>query len=474
MPGRKEVVEDLRKILGKESVDDDELTIKLHSMNAIFQEGSAIAVVFPKSTEEVSAVLSYAYRKDLKIYPQGSTSELVGSSTPKDDGVILSMSRMNRIKEYSVVDMYAVAEPGVRLIELNEVLAKAGYTFPIDPASVKAATVGGAINSGAGGLMGVKYGTMKDAVLGLEIVLPDERGTVVRIGGKTTKHRAGYDLVRLIVGSEGTLAVVTEATLKIVPIPENIVTIAAFFPSVDDLANAVVEIKRRRVNLHIAEFLDADTVEIAKIMRPRIKGEGNLLIISVEVAREAAERMLSMLEEIMRDNNASSVFKARTAGEAEEIGIFDIRRGYYSAMVRMVADKRKNIERRVFILGEDISVPPSRLPECVKRLRELAEKYEIKMVLGGHIGDGNLHPAVWYEEGYEEEERKAREVVNEIMKLAIELDGTVSSEHGIGTTKNEFLRMEMERRGGLKALEMMKEIKKVFDPKGILNPGKIW
>ncbi|MGC8932259.1 MAG: FAD-binding oxidoreductase [Candidatus Methanodesulfokora sp.] len=469
----REIVEDLRKILGKESVEDDELTIKLYSRDAAYIEGNALAVVFPKSTEEVSALLSYAYKKDLKIYPQGSTSELVGSSTPRDDGVILSLSRMDRIKEYSVVDMYAVTEPGVRLVELNETLAEVGYMFPIDPASVKSATVGGAVNSGAGGMMGLRYGTMKDAVLGLEIVLPDEKGTVLKIGGKTTKNRAGYDLVRLIVGSEGTLAVVTEATLKIVPMPENIVSVASFFPDLDDLVNAVVELKRRGVNLYIAEFLDAQTVEAAKVMRPRIRGEGNLLIISVDVAREAAERVLSVLEGIMRDNNASAVFKARSMKEAEEMGIFDMRRGFYPASIKIAAERRRDIEKRSIFFIEDISVPPSRLAECVKRIRELAEKYNVNMTLGGHIGDGNLHPNVWFEEGNEEEKRRALEFLDELMKLAVDLDGTVSSEHGIGTTKKEFLLMEMERKG-MKAIEIMREIKRVFDPKGILNPGKLW
>jgi glycolate oxidase len=474
MVERKRIVEDLRKILGRESVEDDELTIKLYSRDAAYIEGSALAVVFPKSTDEVSALLSYAYRRDLKIYPQGSTSELVGSSTPSDDGVILSLSRMNRIKEYSVVDMYAIAEPGVRLVELNEVLAEAGYMFPIDPASVKSATVGGAINSGAGGMMGLRYGTMKDAVLGLEVVLPDEKGTVLRLGGRTTKYRAGYDLIRLIVGSEGTLAVVTEATLKIVPIPENIVSIAAFFPSLDDLVNAVVELKRRGINLYIAEFLDSQTVDAAKVMKPRIQGEGNLLIISVDIAREAADRMLLTLEEIMKENNASAVFKASSMKEAEEMGIFDMRRGFYPASIKIAAERRRDVERRSIFFIEDISVPPSRLAECVKRIRDLAEKHNVNITLGGHIGDGNLHPNVWFEEGDEEGKRRALEFLDELMKLAIELDGTISSEHGIGTTKKEFLLMEMERKEGLKALEIMKEIKRAFDPKGILNPGKLW
>jgi glycolate oxidase len=475
MPSKKDVIKDLRKILGEEAVEDDDLVVRMYSKDAVYFEGNAIAVVFPTSTSQVSALLSYAYRNDLRIYPQGSASEIVGSSTPAEDGIVISFNRMNKIKQYSTVDMYVTAEPGVRLVEINEFLAKEGYTFPIDPASVKSATVGGAINSGAGGMMGLRYGTMKDAVLGLEVVLPDEKGTVLRLGGRTTKHRVGYDLIRLIVGSEGTLAVVTEATLKIVPLPENTVNIAAFFPSLEDLANAVVELKKRKFNLYITEFLDSYTVEkTVEALKLKIKGKGNMLIVSVDVPVEAADRTLSALKEVMMSNNASSIIEARSLKEAEEKGIFDVRRGYYPASIRIAAEGRKDPRTRPIVYVEDISVPPSKMAECVRKVRELAEKYGIEMTLGGHIGDGNLHPVLWFEEGDEEKKEKVFRFIRDLMQLAIDLGGTVSSEHGIGTTKKEGLIMELEANKSEKALDIMKEIKRIFDPKGILNPGKLW
>lgn len=471
----KRIVNDLMKIVGQNNVEDDELVIKLYSRDAVYIEGNALAVVFPTSTKHVSDIVKYAYRNDLKIYPQGATTEIVGSSTPHEDGIIISFSKMNAIRELNIIDSYVVVEPGIRINDLNTFLSREGYMFPIDPASARAATIGGAINSGAGGMMGVKYGTMKDWVLELEVVIPDENGSILRLGGKTMKHRSGYDLVRLIVGSEGTLALVTEATLKITPLPENIVTIAGFFPTLEDLINVVVELKKRKVNLLIAEFVDAQTVEVvSKFLKPKVKGVGNLLMISVDTPLELANVILDSLEKIMRDNNATSIFRARSMLEAEQMGIFDIRRGYYPTSIRIASEGSKDTTSKIIVYIEDISVPPSKLKQVVEELRILSIKYNIPMTLGGHIGDGNIHPVVWFDENNIDVRERVLEFLRETMRVAIRLGGTVSSEHGIGTTKKEGLLMELQSKGSEYALDLMKKIKSIFDPKGMLNPGKIW
>jgi glycolate oxidase len=473
--GTERIVNDLKKIVGQDNVEDDELVVKLYSRDAVYIEGGALAVVFPTSTKHVSDLVRYAYKNDLKIYPQGATTEIVGSSTPHKDGIIISFSKMNSIKEFNIIDSYVVVEPGIRINDLNTFLAKEGYMFPIDPASMKAATIGGAINSGAGGMMGVKYGTMKDWVLELETVIPDANGTILRLGCKTMKCRSGYDLVRLIIGSEGTLAIVTEATLKITPLPENVVTIASFFPTLEDLVNAVVELKKRKINLFIAEFVDAQTVDVvSKVLNPKIKGIGNLLIVSVDTPLELANMLLDSLEKIMRSNNATSIFKAKSMLEAEEMGIFDIRRGYYPTSIRIASEESKDPTSRIIVYVEDISVPPSKLKQAVEELRALSVKYNISMTLGGHIGDGNIHPVVWFEENNIKAKERVLEFFKEIMRLAIRLGGTMSSEHGIGTTKKEGLLMELQSKESEYALDLMKRIKNIFDPKGILNPGKIW
>jgi glycolate oxidase len=438
-------------------------------------EGKAIAVVFPYSSTDVSKIVRYAYNHDLKIYPQGSTSELVGSSTPHTDGIILSFERMNRIKETNLIDSYVVVEPGVKIFELNNHLAKDGYMFPIDPASVKIASVGGAINSGSGGMQGAKYGSIRDWVLELEVVIPDEGGSILRLGSKTSKSRQGYDLVRLIVGSEGTLALVTEATLKITPIPENTVIAAAFFDSLEDLMNSVIEIKKRRMDILLMEFVEDKSVDIAiKMLGSKATGTGHYLLVGVNTAVEARSRVMKSLAESMKLHNSNRIYTARSMSEAEKMGLFDIRRNYYLASIRLASESRSDPLSGIKVYVEDISVPPSRLVEAVKRLRGLSEKYNLPMTLAGHIGDGNLHPVVWIEEKDESKREALVNMVGDIMMLALELGGTVSSEHGIGLTKKEGLIMEFNSKESSKAIELMKKIKRLFDPKGILNPDKMF
>ena len=469
------IVEDLKKIVGNDKVSSDMLSIKLYSRDAVYFQGRAIAVVFPSSTKDVSNVVKYCFVKNLKIYPQGTASEIVGSSTPHEDGIVISFSRMNKIKEKNYIDSYVVVEPGIRLIDLNENLSGDGYMFPVDPASLKSASVGGAVNSGAGGMMGAKYGTMKDWVLGLEVVLPDENGTVLKLGGRTTKNREGYDLVRLIVGSEGTLAIVTEVTLKITISPERLVSIAGFFPTLEDLMKCVIEIKKRKFNIFIMEFVDELTAKTTmEVLKSKVRGEGAMLITSIATTDESAERTLKNLEDAYTASGASSIYKAYSREEAEEAGIFEIRRNYYPASIKIAAEEREDIEVKPLVYVEDISVPPTKLVEAVSRVRKLGEKYNIPMTLAGHVSDGNIHPVVWLSEKDKARRKSLNRLIRDIMKTAIDLGGVMSSEHGIGLTKREGLVMAYEAKKSLKAIDIMKKIKKIFDPKNILNPDKIF
>jgi len=473
---RNRIVEGLSRAIGRDKVVDDELVVRVYARNASYMEGLALAVVFPEDARDVSKVLRYCYENDVKVYPQGSASELPGSSIPVESpGIILSFERMNKIKEVNVVDSYVVAEPGVRLVDLNQELLRYGYMFPIDPASIRVATVGGAINSGAGGMMGVRYGTMKNWVLELEVALPNSEGTVLRVGCKTMKCRQGYDLVGLIVGSEGTLAIVTEATLKITPVPESVVTLIAFFPDLESLTRAVVDVKMRRFDVIMMEFVDDVTVKLLlERYKFKVVGTGHYLLLSVVTSPESSERVIASLEDILKSHGATGIYKARSIEDAEALGLFDIRRSYYPASIKIASETRKDPSSRIFVFVEDISVPPSKLSEALRGIRAIQEKYGLPMTIGGHIGDGNLHPVVWVEESDREKLENYRRMVEELMKLSIDLGGTMSSEHGIGIAKKKGLLMELESRGSLKALEYMKAIKRVFDPKSILNLGKIF
>ncbi len=475
MVSRNEVIKELVRIFGKEGVETDELVLRLYTRDAGLLEGKALAVVFPENTRQVSELVRYAYKHDIKLIPQGGSTELVGATTPLyEESILINMQRMNKLKYYNIVDSYAVAEPGIRLQDLNDALLKEGYMFPVDPASVKSATLGGAINSGAGGMRGAKYGTMKEWIMQLEAVIPDEKGSVIRVGCKTTKCRQGYDLVRLIVGSEGTLAIVTEAVVKITPIPDAVAIALGFFPSLKDLMTTVVEIKKKKYYPYIMEFLDEQTAKITvETMGGRVVGEGHMLLVGIDTAPEAVDRIASELGTIMRSNNARQVYTAKSLKEAEERGLFDLRRNYYPASIKIASSTQKSPESRIFVFIEDIAVPPSKLVDAVIALRKLAEKYNMPLTLGGHVGDGNLHPISWFDLSDTEAREKAHKFYIDIMKLAISMEGTMSCEHGIGTEKKEGLKIEFEALGSTRPLDLMKEIKRIFDPKNILNPGKV-
>jgi glycolate oxidase len=462
----------LESLLGRGKVYTDPAIVSLYTREPSGLEGVSWAVVFPESAEDVSKIAAWAYREEVPLYPQGSTTSLSGSAEPLG-GVVVSFERMDRIVEVSVVDSIATVEPGVRIGDLNNVLAGYGYMFPVDPASQAVATVGGAINSGAGGMRGAKYGTIRDWVNQLEIVLVDEKGSRMKIGCRTVKCRQGYDLVRLIVGSEGTLALVAKATLRITPLPEATPTVMAFFDTLESLVEAFIEVKKAGVQPLIAEFLDDHTVEIAKRGLEGFEDvRGHMLLISIEANREAAGRILEWLKKILESHGGKDIRIASSLTEAEQKGLLTLRRRLFPAQLEY--SRRILGGGRVQVFIEDIAVPPSRLLQAVEELRGLADKYRLPVALGGHIGDGNLHPAVGFNPDDAKAARKVHEWFMDVMRIAVKLGGTVSSEHGIGTLKREGLRIELKALGAEKMLDIMLGIKRLFDPKGLLNPGKIF
>jgi glycolate oxidase len=467
------LVKELLTNLSSNKVLLDKEIIKLYTMESSGLSGDAIAVVFPEDSDDVSKVISIAYKYGFPVYGQGSSSSLSGNAVPLKKGIVVSFERMNRLKEVSILDSIAIVEPGIRIEELNNILEEKGYMFPIDPSSQSVATIGGAINNGAGGLRGAKYGTMKDWVNGLEIVLPDENGTKLRIGCLTLKCRQGYDLVRLIIGSEGTLALVTEAILRITPIPEKVVTALALFNDINDLLNSFIQIKSSGVQPFIAEFMDDKTVEIAsKGVDLDFVPKGHMFLVSIDTTNESTNRFGNWLLDLFKKNNATDIHIALTQEEADEKGLFKIRRNLFASQVQMGRDILGKNKSKVFI--EDIVVPPSKIPLAVSKFREISNKYGLLMSLGGHIGDGNLHPSVNYDPNDEEMKKKVYNWFKEIMKASLDLNGSISAEHGIGVLKKEGLKMELMHKSSDKNIELMKSIKSIFDPKAILNPNKIF
>jgi len=462
---RSKTVKELLDELGEEKVITDRNVVGLYSREPDGLTAQAEAVVFPSTPQEVSRVVATCYTNDTPIYPQGSSSSLSGNAVPLNGGIVLSLERMSSILDVSLVDSTTDVEPGVRIDDLNVELSKRGYMFPVDPASQAVATVGGSINNGAGGMRGAKYGTMKDWVNGLEVVLADEAGTRLELGCRTVKCREGYDLVRLIVGSEGTLAVVTRATLRIAPLPEKVVTALAFFDDIESLMKAYISIKSSRVQPYIAEFMDAPTVEMAsQAVSLPFEAKGNMLLVSLESTPESSERHLRWLEDLMRSSGARGVYTAESEAEAEPL--YQLRRSLFPAQVNMF--RREGRPFQLFI--EDIVVPPSRVPDAIRALRSLDSKYGITSSLGGHIGDGNLHPAIGFDPTDPESSKAAAQWFDDVVDVALRLGGAVSAEHGIGIIKREALR----RAVGERQLGLMRAIKAAFDPRGILNPGKLF
>jgi len=472
-PGRERVASLLEEALGPGKVVAEEDIVRLYAREPVGLESPEppAAVVFPEGPGDLQALARLAYRYEFPIYPQGSTTSLSGSAVPLGPGVVVSMERMDRVLEVSLVDSYAHVEAGVRIDDLNALLAERGYMFPVDPASASVATVGGAVNSGAGGMRGAKYGTMRDWVLGLEVVLADEEGTRMMLGCRTVKCRQGYDLVRLIVGSEGTLALVARAYLRITPLPEAMVTAAGFYDSLEDLMESVVEVKSRGIQPYIMEFLDEKAVELAAAyVKPPVEARGAMLLVSVDVNREAVDRYSKTLAEIL-GGRARRVYIARSQEELDRLGLLRMRRSLFPAQVMHA--RRVLGKERVLKIIEDIAVPPSRLVEAVRGVREASERLGFDVIIGGHVGDGNLHPSIGIDPDDPAMAARAREWFTEVMRVAVKLGGTVSAEHGIGTLKREGLRMELEANNAAKALDIMRAIKRAFDPKGLLNPGKV-
>jgi glycolate oxidase len=406
-------------------------------------------IVYATSEEDVVKTVNYARGKGVPVVVWGAGTSLTGATTC-EGCILLDLSQMNKILEINDIDWYVRVQPGITLADLNNELMKRGFFLPPDPASSFWCSVGGAIVEGSGGMRAVKYGSFREWVLALRVVLSD--GTVVKLGEPLRKNRAGYDLVHLMVGSEGTLGIVTEAWLRITPLPrKKIVTIMAFLTDVERAGEAMLELRRARVLPEYSEYMD---VEVLRALNRQLsagvrESEGGVLLIALEE---------DQLEETIKVLRKSSEELITAEGEEAE--------RLYSLRAQAAVALKAEASGSKF-LAEDIVVPISKLPEALRRLKELENKYNTRMPIIAHIGDGNLHPNIVIKD-----ESIANELFEEVAMVAIELGGSVTGEHGVGIQKIKVLREQILRSNGLKALTLMEEIKRVFDPHDLFNPGK--
>jgi len=408
-----------------------------------------LMIFFPKSEEEVVRIVKFARRNKIAIIPWGQGTSLTGALSCDKNCILIDMSKMNKILEINDIDWYVRVQPGVKLIDLFGELEKKGFMLPPDPASFFLCSVGGAVAESSGGMKGVRYGSFREWVLALRIVLPD--GEVIKVGEPLRKNRAGYDLVHLFVGSEGTLGIITEVWLRIIPIPKKkMVMIAAMLKDFESAGEVIVGLRKNRILPELSEYIDADVVRaLNKHLNAGLKeSEGGMLLISIE--EDLVNEVLKVIE-----GRAIDV-KVAEGEEAERL---------YS--LRAQAALAVKAESNNVFFAEDIVVPISKLPEAIRRLNEIGKKYNTKFYVIAHIGDGNLHPNIVIED------REARErIFEEIARMAIELGGSVSGEHGIGTQKAKLMAEQIIKHNGPRVLDIMYQIKKLLDPEGIMNPNK--
>ncbi|MCU0572490.1 MAG: FAD-binding protein [Syntrophobacteraceae bacterium] len=415
-------------------------------------------VAFPGSAREVSEILVLANREGLPVHPRGAGSGMVGASVPSEEGLVLVMTRFQRIIEIDPDEMIAVVQPGVITGTLQRTVLDYGLMYPPDPASASFSTLGGNVAMGSGGLRAVKYGVTRDYVLGLEVALPT--GPIIRTGTRTAKGVVGYDLTRLMVGSEGTLGVFTEIVLRLVPAPEARRTILALFPSLDQATDSVRALLKQRVAPSALELMDRSAIDVVEnyLHLNLDRNAEALLLIEVDGLDCAVTHEAEVIASVCQGNGASDIEVAASATESERL--WRGRRAISPALGRIKPHK----------INEDITVPRTGITRLIRSVREVARRHDLIIVCFGHAGDGNIHTNIMLDRKNADELSRAEQAVEEIFRIVLELGGTLSGEHGVGIAKSPYMLWEV----GAGGYEAMWRIKQALDPRNILNPGKMF
>ncbi|MEH7226258.1 glycolate oxidase subunit GlcD [Bacillus sp. JJ1566] len=447
------------KIVGSQNYDDSNTGRLVYSYDATPQfQSMPDAVISPRNKEEIAEVVKVCNENKIPIVPRGSGTNLCAGTCPTEGGVVLLFKHLNQILEIDEENLTITVQPGVITQEVTNAVEARGLFYPPDPGSMKISTIGGNINENSGGLRGLKYGVTRDYVMGLEVVLAN--GEIIKTGGKLAKDVAGYDLTRLFVGSEGTLGIITEATLKLIPMPESKETILALYEDLEAAAKTVSKIIASKIIPITLEFLDQPTIEaveaFAQIGLPT--DAKAILLIEQDGPPEIVKRDIKRIIEICKEENAVSVKSAESEEEAESLRT--ARRAALSALARL----------KPTTILEDATVPRSEIANMVKAIGEIAKKYDLNICTFGHAGDGNLHPTCLTDVRDREEIERVEKAFEEIFEKAIELGGTITGEHGVGVMKAPYLEMKL----GASGIAAMQAIKTGLDPNNIMNPGKMF
>ena len=455
--GQLDLAQSLKDLIGENKISTSQPDIEAHSVDKWLVSHSPDVVVFVESTEDVVRVMRFAHENKVPVTTRGAGVGYVGGAVPIHGGIVLSVARMNQIKEINSEDGIAVAEPGVITGDLQERVKELGYFYPPDPASLKECSLGGNVATNAGGPRCLKYGVTRHYVLGLEVVLSD--GSVVRLGGRCHKNKTGFDLIGMFVGSEGLLGIVTEITCRIIPNPPSRAMISCTFATFSEAAKVVQKILGAGYLPAALEIADRFTLESARNhVGSDMIPEGNaFLLVELDGQEKSVGLEVEALSELIQENEAMTLDLAKDESGCDDI--WEIRRAFSYSLRATGLTK----------LNEDIVVPRGRLVDLVKFCEDLQRDINMPIACFGHAGDGNIHVNVMVEDIHIEDNRiRSDEALDRLFKEVISMDGVVSGEHGIGIAKKKWFEEALNQ----EAIELHKSLKDVLDPKSVLNPGK--
>jgi len=460
IPMKKAVLEELERIVGKEQVSTKTADIYVYGFDAGIHHKDPDVVVRPTTAREVSEIVKLANRTRTPIIPRGAGTAMCGHTVALKGGIMLDLTGMNRVKEIRVEDLYCVVEPGVIYDKLNALLAKKGFWFPTTPGSGEACTIGGMVATNASGMRAIKYGATRDYVLGLEVVLPT--GEIIHTGTHTLKNSSGYQIDRLMVGSEGTLGIITEITLRLAFKPKASAMTLAAFNSLEDAGRCVSGIIAKPLMPSAIELMDSVTIKaVNKCMNVGLPDVAAICMIEVDGHPAAVEEEMKIVEEIAKANGA---VHTEASKDKKRIDYWTYARKAIMPSLSRYGEKFVSVA-----LADDMSVPISRIPEAVVAFQRIAEENGVIVGTYGHSADGNLHTKMLVEPTSMDSWKRGERAVGQIFDKVLELGGTVTGEHGVSITKAPYMQKE---RGD--SIQAMRAIKKALDPKNIMNPGKMF
>ncbi len=455
------LIKELNKALPKENILSDEAERYVYSFDASNnQQNKALpdAVVFVENIEQVLKVVKIANEQMTPIICRGAGTNTVGACVPTHGGIVLNFSKMNKILEINPENMTARVQPGVVVGDLQKAVEKQGLFYPPDPSNLKISTIGGSIAQNSAGARCFKYGATKDYIIDMLVVMAN--GELIRTGSNTIKNATGYNLGSIFIGSEGTLGIVVEATIKLIPKPEETQVIMAYFDTVEDSIYVVNKIIEKQVFPATIDFMDKNAIQTVEKFYPTglLCDKESALIIELDGYNTEISRQRETICEILRTNNAANIQYSRTKEEAEHI--WAARRSSMAACTKLKPN----------VTTDDIIVPRSNLAKLVKGVQDICTRHNLTVCLVGHVGDGSVHPQIPIDYNNKDEYKHYKIAKSEIYQLTARLGGIISGEHGIGLEKKAYISQVVD--GG--ALGYMRQIKKIFDPKNILNPYKIF